>query len=39
MKAPARGHTEVFSADGATKIGEITSGGFGPSFGKPLAMG
>jgi aminomethyltransferase len=39
MKAPARAHTEVFTADNATKIGEITSGGFGPSFGKPLAMG
>lgn len=39
MKAPARGHTEIYSADGATKIGEITSGGFGPTFGKPLAMG
>lgn len=40
MKAPARGHTEIFSAvDGAQKIGEVTSGGFGPSFQKPLAMG
>lgn len=39
MKAPARGHTEVFSADGSKKIGEITSGGFGPTFQKPLAMG
>lgn len=39
MKAPARGHTEIFAADGTTKIGEITSGGFGPSFQKPLAMG
>ena len=37
--APARGHTEIFSANGASKIGEITSGGFGPTFGKPLAMG
>ncbi len=39
MKAPARGHTEIFTADGANKIGEITSGGFGPSFQKPMAMG
>ena len=39
MKAPARAHTEIFSADGSTKIGEVTSGGFGPSYGKPLAMG
>lgn len=38
-KAPAREHTEVFAADGTTKIGEVTSGGFGPTFGKPLAMG
>lgn len=39
MKAPARAHTEIFSVDGKTKIGEVTSGGFGPSFGKALAMG
>jgi aminomethyltransferase len=39
MKAPARGHTAIYSADGSTQIGEVTSGGFGPSFGKPLAMG
>lgn len=39
MKAPARGHTEVYSADGSKKIGEITSGGFGPTYGKALAMG
>ena len=39
MKAPARGHTEVFSEDGSKKIGEITSGGFGPTLGKPCAMG
>ena len=39
MKAPARGHTEIYSADGNKLIGEITSGGFGPTFGKPLAMG
>ena len=39
MKAPARQHTEIYSEDVSTKIGEITSGGFGPTFGKPLAMG
>lgn len=39
MRAPARGHTEIFSADGSTKIGEITSGGFGPTCNKPVAMG
>eukprot|EP01038_Epipyxis_sp_PR26KG_P012916 gene12916-17309_t len=39
MKAPARGHTEIFSMkDNTFKIGEITSGGFGPTFQKPLAM-
>lgn len=39
MKAPARGHTEIFGPDGVTKIGEVTSGGFGPTFSKPVAMG
>jgi aminomethyltransferase len=39
MKAPARGHTEIFDAEGKKKIGEITSGGFGPTYGKALAMG
>lgn len=39
MKAPARGHTEIFTEDGKKKIGEITSGGFGPTYGKALAMG
>lgn len=39
MKAPAREHTEIFTVDGATKIGEITSGGFGPTVKKPIAMG
>ncbi|GGF14044.1 aminomethyltransferase [Aliidongia dinghuensis] len=36
-KAPAREHTEI--TDGTQKIGEITSGGFGPSQGGPVAMG
>lgn len=37
-KAPAREHTEVQDENGNT-IGEITSGGFGPTFGGPIAMG
>jgi aminomethyltransferase len=37
-KAPAREHTRVTAADGAA-IGEITSGGFGPTVGGPVAMG
>lgn len=37
-KAPARAHTEITDKDG-TPIGEITSGGFGPSVGGPVAMG
>ena len=39
MKAPARGHTEIYTEDGSKKIGEITSGGFGPTYNKALAMG
>ncbi|TCS62664.1 glycine cleavage system aminomethyltransferase GcvT [Varunaivibrio sulfuroxidans] len=37
-RAPAREHTEIQDIDGA-RIGEITSGGFGPSVGGPIAMG
>ncbi len=37
-RAPAREHTEIQDMDGNT-IGEITSGGFGPSIGGPVAMG
>ncbi|NNE57187.1 MAG: glycine cleavage system aminomethyltransferase GcvT [Hellea sp.] len=37
-RAPAREHTEIQDLDGNT-IGEITSGGFGPSVGGPVAMG
>jgi aminomethyltransferase len=37
-KAPAREHTKVLDREGA-EIGEITSGGFGPSLGAPVAMG
>ena len=36
-KAPAREGTEIF-ADGK-KIGLVTSGGYGPSVGGPIAMG
>jgi aminomethyltransferase len=37
-KAPARAHTEITDQSGRV-IGEVTSGGFGPSLGAPLAMG
>ena len=37
-RAPARGGTEIVDASGAV-IGKITSGGFGPSVGAPIAMG
>jgi aminomethyltransferase len=37
-KAPARAHTEIATSSGEV-IGEITSGGFGPSVGGPVAMG
>ncbi len=37
-RAPARDGTEIVSADGA-QIGVVTSGGFGPSVGAPIAMG
>lgn len=37
-RAPAREHTEVQDMDGNT-IGKITSGGFGPTAGGPVAMG
>jgi aminomethyltransferase len=37
-KAPARDGTPVRAADGRT-VGHVTSGGFGPSVGGPVAMG
>ena len=37
-RAPAREHTEIQDMDGKM-IGEITSGGFGPTHGGPVAMG
>lgn len=39
LKQPARAGTEIFTADESAKIGTITSGGFGPTYGKALAMG
>ena len=37
-RAPAREGTEIKNADGET-IGRVTSGGFGPTVGGPVAMG
>lgn len=37
-RQPARAHTPIEAPDGAV-IGEVTSGGFGPSVGAPVAMG
>ncbi|MEM7242678.1 MAG: glycine cleavage system aminomethyltransferase GcvT [Pseudomonadota bacterium] len=37
-RAPARGGTEILDMDGHA-IGIITSGGFGPTVGAPVAMG
>ncbi len=37
-RQPARAHDAIASADGAV-VGEVTSGGFGPSLGAPVAMG
>ncbi|MEN3974199.1 glycine cleavage system aminomethyltransferase GcvT [Emcibacter sp. SYSU 3D8] len=37
-KAPARAHTIIVD-ETSNEIGEITSGGFGPSVGGPVAMG
>ncbi len=37
-KAPAREHTAVEDMDG-NAIGEVTSGGYGPSVERPVAMG
>ena len=37
-RAPARTHSEITDANGET-IGEVTSGGFGPTVGAPVAMG
>ncbi|NYZ14296.1 glycine cleavage system aminomethyltransferase GcvT [Azospirillum sp. RWY-5-1] len=37
-RAPAREHTEITDAAGR-RIGEVTSGGFGPTANAPVAMG
>jgi aminomethyltransferase len=37
-RAPAREGAEIQSGDGEI-VGVVTSGGFGPSLGAPLAMG
>jgi len=37
-RAPARQGVEILSTDGEA-IGQITSGGFGPTFGGPVALG
>lgn len=37
-RAPAREGTQIQAANGAP-IGEVTSGGFGPTYGGPVAMG
>lgn len=39
-KAPVRGHAKLYAdSEGKTEIGEVTSGGFGPSAEGPIAMG
>jgi len=39
-RAPMREGTEIWDApEGGQKIGHVTSGGFGPSLGAPIAMG
>jgi len=37
-RAPARGHTQIVG-DGDAPVGEVTSGGFGPTLDAPIAMG
>lgn len=37
-RAPAREHAKILDAAGAS-IGEVTSGGFGPTVNRPVAMG
>jgi aminomethyltransferase len=39
-KAPVRSHAPLYSDEsGTTRIGEVTSGGFGPTVDGPVAMG
>ena len=37
-RAPVRAHSEITDASGGI-VGEVTSGGFGPTLGGPVAMG
>ncbi|NQV84243.1 MAG: glycine cleavage system aminomethyltransferase GcvT [Rhodospirillales bacterium] len=37
-KAPARAHTIIENSEG-NAVGEVTSGGYGPTIGGPIAMG
>ncbi len=37
-RAPVRAHALLQALDG-TSVGEVTSGGYGPSVGRPIAMG
>ncbi len=38
-RAPMREGTELFASEDGDPVGRITSGGFGPSLGAPVAMG
>ncbi len=38
-RAPIREGVEIFAEEGGAVIGAVTSGGFGPSLGAPVAMG
>jgi aminomethyltransferase len=38
-RQPARAHTPIHAPGGGAPMGEVTSGGFGPSLGGPMAMG
>jgi aminomethyltransferase len=38
-RAPMREGTELFAEEGGAPVGRITSGGFSPSLGAPVAMG
>lgn len=38
-RAPVRAGAPLFAEGGESPVGQVTSGGFGPSLGAPLAMG
>jgi aminomethyltransferase len=38
-RQPARAHTSIHAPGGGAAVGEVTSGGFGPSLNGPMAMG